>query len=131
MMRVQRNQQRGVSLLWVISGLAVGVFLATFAVKVVPHYVDFLTISSALSSVLEESDAGDRDTSQIVNKLDKQLLVNNLRDFNVRDAVKVNQEKGMTVVRLDYNVTENFFDNDFSDIRLVLHFHKEFTAAGE
>ena len=130
MMRVQRSQQQGVSALWIILGISVGIFLVTFTLKVAPHYMDFYTISNAVSNALEDPAVGDQGPSQIVSRISKQLYLDNIRGVDVEKALKVSQQAGITTAMLDYNVTEKFFDNDYSDIQLVLHFHKEFTSAG-
>ncbi|MCP5350154.1 MAG: DUF4845 domain-containing protein [Oceanospirillaceae bacterium] len=75
------QKQRGASLYTMSVFLVLFLFAVTFAVKVVPFYVDDATIKSVLREVAQKAAAENMGRGDIEDSIYKHLLVNNLTDY--------------------------------------------------
>lgn len=116
------RSQKGMSLLSWLVVLAVVAFLASTAFKVVPHYLDYYSIEKAITSVETDKAADVRTIPEFYSYVDKALLLNNIRDLKLEDALEVKQEGNDFRAHLKYEKREPLIEN----LDLVVHFDKEF-----
>lgn len=113
---------RGLSLLGWMLVLIVVVIFATAAVKMVPAYIDFNTISSMANSVLSDSKVGLKSENEIRDDFAKRMSINNIKVISAKDLI-IEKDGGKVKVLVDYEVRENLFSN----VDVVMAFNREFT----
>ncbi|WAJ39357.1 DUF4845 domain-containing protein [Pseudomonas sp. GOM7] len=116
------RSQQGLSILGWLVTLAVVAFFASTAFKVLPHYLDYMSMEKIITSVETDKAADVRTVGDFYNHLSKGMQVNNIRDLNLRDAVKVTLENNEFRVHLKYEKREPLIEN----LDLVVNFDKEF-----
>jgi Domain of unknown function (DUF4845) len=120
-MKFARSQQ-GLSILGWLVTLAVVAFFASTAFKVIPHYLDYMSMEKMITSVEADKALEVHSVGDFYNHLSKGMQVNNIRDLNLRDAVKVSLENNEFLVHLKYEKREPLIEN----LDLVVNFDKEF-----
>jgi hypothetical protein len=120
-MKFARSQQ-GLSILGWLVTLALVAFFASTAFKVIPHYLDYMSMEKLITSVETDKALEIRTVGDFYNHLSKGMQINNIRDLNLRDAVKVSLENNEFQVHLKYEKREPLIEN----LDLVVNFDKEF-----
>ena len=120
-MKFARSQQ-GLSILGWLVVLAVVAFFASTAFKVLPHYMDYMSMEKIITSVENDKAADVRTINEFYNHVSKGMQVNNIRDLNMRDALQVKVENNEFQVHLKYEKREPLIEN----LDLVVNFDKEF-----
>lgn len=114
-----RHQQGAsyIAILFAIMGFA---FLVKIAVAVWEPYLDDRLVDSQIEEILKTAPANIT-PEQFNSELSKRLEMNNIRDFDIKQNVILDNAQAM-VVRKNYEVRKNFLMN----IDLVMKFEKEF-----
>lgn len=120
-MNFARSQQ-GLSILGWLVVLAVVAFFASTAFKVMPHYLDYMSLEKIITSVETDKASDVRTVGDFYNHVSKGMQVNNIRDLNMRDAMQVKVENNEFLVHLKYEKREPLIEN----LDLVVNFDKEF-----
>ena len=116
------RSQKGLSVLSWLMVLAVVAFFASSAFKMLPHYFDYMSMEKIITSV-EQEHAGDiRSVADFYGHVMKGMQVNNIRDLNLDDVLKVNLENNEFHAHLKYEKREPLIEN----LDLVVNFDKEF-----
>jgi len=101
-----------------VVALLVGIaVVVTLTMRLGPHYLDWTTMQSIFDD-LEKEDVHQMSKGDIRVSLAKRFKVNSLRDFNLREDIKIEQNKGNTSLLVDYEKREPIFLN----IDIVLRF---------
>lgn len=116
------RSQQGLSILGWLVVLAVVAFFASTAFKVLPHYMDYMSMEKIITSVETDKAADVRTVGEFYNHVSKGMQVNNVRDLNMRDALQVKVENNEFQVHLKYEKREPLIEN----LDLVVNFDKEF-----
>jgi hypothetical protein len=116
------HSQKGMSILSWLMVLAVVAFLASAAFKVLPHYFDYMSLEKMITSVETDSTGGIRSVGEFYGHISKGMQVNNIRDLNLKEALKVKIENNEFRAHLKYEKREPLIEN----IDLVVRFDKEF-----
>ncbi|QRY81775.1 DUF4845 domain-containing protein [Pseudomonas sp. PDNC002] len=116
------RSQKGMSLLGWLVVLAVVAFLASTAFKIIPHYLDYYSIEKAITSVETDKAAEVRTVPEFYAYVNKALIINNIRDLKLEDALDVQLENNEFRAHLKYEKREPLVQN----VDLVVHFDKEF-----
>ncbi|MDV5862261.1 DUF4845 domain-containing protein [Pseudomonas mendocina] len=119
-MNFARSQQ-GLSILGWLVVLAVVAFFASTAFKVLPHYLDYMSMEKIITSVETDKASDVRTVGEFYNHVSKGMQVNNIRDLNMRDAMQVKVENNEFLVHLKYEKREPLIEN----LDLVVNFDKE------
>ncbi|APX63292.1 MULTISPECIES: DUF4845 domain-containing protein [Acinetobacter] len=114
-----RHQQGAsyIAILFAIMGFA---FLAKIAIAVWEPYFDDRLVDSQIEELLKTAPANIT-PEKFNSELSKRLEMNNIRDFDIKQNVILDNAQAM-VVRKNYEVRKNFLMN----IDLVMKFEKEF-----
>lgn len=120
-MNFARSQQ-GLSILGWLVVLAVVAFFASTAFKVMPHYLDYMSLEKIITSVETDKASDVRTVGEFYNHVSKGMQVNNIRDLNMREAMQVKVENNEFLVHLKYEKREPLIEN----LDLVVNFDKEF-----
>lgn len=116
------RSQQGLSILGWLVVLAVVAFFASTAFKVIPHYLDYMSMEKIITSVETDAAQEVRTVGDFYGHVSKGMQVNNIRDLNLRDVVKVKVENNEFLVHLKYEKREPLIEN----LDLVVNFDKEF-----
>ncbi|WP_027897049.1 DUF4845 domain-containing protein [Zestomonas thermotolerans] len=116
------RSQRGLSILGWLVVLAVVAFFASAFFKMVPHYIDFMAMEKAISSVETDKVADVRSVPDFYSHVSKAMQVNGIRDLNLEEALAVKLENNEFRAHLKYEKREPLIRN----IDLVARFDKEF-----
>tara|TARA_R110001606_G_scaffold83958_2_gene191198 strand:- start:35422 stop:35835 length:414 start_codon:yes stop_codon:yes gene_type:complete len=117
-----RSRQRGLSLLgWVVVMIVLAVF-GTAAFRMVPAYMEYNTIRSAITSLLEDSQSALMSEREVRNALSKRFTINQVTAISAND-LEIDKEGGELVVGVDYEVRQPLFYN----VSVVMHFEDDFT----
>ena len=114
-------KQGGMSFLAVFGIVAVVVFLATFAFKVGPSYMEFMTVKTIAEDVSNNPDLLKGPKSNVVKYINQSYRTNNLWDLKASETIDL-QKDG----RLGYVITVNYEKraNLFANIDVVTVFNK-------
>lgn len=116
------RSQQGLSILGWLVVLAVVAFFASTAFKVMPHYLDYMSLEKIITSVETDKASDVRTVGEFYNHVSKGMQVNNIRDLNMRDALQVKVENNEFLVHLKYEKREPLIEN----LDLMVNFDKEF-----
>jgi hypothetical protein len=116
------RSQQGLSILGWLVVLAVVAFFASTAFKMIPHYLDYMSLEKIITSVETDAAQDVRTVGDFYGHVSKGMQVNNIRDLDMRDAIKVKVESNEFLVQLKYEKREPLIEN----LDLVATFDKEF-----
>jgi Domain of unknown function (DUF4845) len=115
-----RKRQAGLTMIsWVILILLIG-FVGLFGFKLVPLYMDYMTINAALTNVAHNTPA-DTSASGVRSAIGKQFNINDVSVVSTED-IKIGTDPNTNnlTMTLDYDSRTDFIAN----IDLIVHFHK-------
>lgn len=121
-----RKHQAGLTMIsWIILILLIG-FVGLFGFKLVPIYMDYMTINAALNNVAHNATEG-ISASGIHSAVEKQFNVNDVSVVSA-DDVKIGTDPNSNniTLTLDYDARTSFVAN----VDLVAHFHKIYQVTG-
>ncbi|MGG2397714.1 DUF4845 domain-containing protein [Pseudomonas sp. SH1-B] len=116
------RSQQGLSILGWLVVLAVVAFFASTGFKVLPHYLDYMSMEKIITSVETDKAAQVRTVGEFYSHVDKGMQVNSIRDLKLRDVMQVKVENNEFRVHLKYEKREPLIEN----LDLVVNFDKEF-----
>jgi phosphorylcholine metabolism protein LicD len=116
------HSQKGLSMLSWLVVLAVVAFFASMTFKMLPHYMDYMSLEKMIASVETEPSQEIRSVSEFYSKLSSGMMVNNIRDLNLKESIKITVENGEFLVHVKYEKREPLIEN----LDLVARFDKEF-----
>lgn len=116
------RSQIGISVLsWMVL-IAISAFFASMIFKMLPHYMDYMTLEKMITSVETEPSQDVRSVNDFYVHMAKGMEVNGMRDLNIRDILDVKVEGGEFRAHLRYETREPLIQN----LDLVARFDKEF-----
>ena len=120
----KRKHQSGLTMItWVILVGMVG-FIAIFAFKLIPIYMDYYTINSALITVAKDIKPGEA-PAQIKSSISNLFDVNSVNTVQIDDiGIKPDPDGKGLILSLDYDARTNFVAN----VDLIVHFEKTYPA---
>ena len=116
------RSQNGLSMLSWLVVLALVAFFASTAFKMLPHYMDYMSLDKVITSVEPEQAEEIRSVGEFYTHVSKGLQVNGIRDFDLRDALKVEIQDNEFRAHLKYEKREPLISN----LDLVANFDKEY-----
>lgn len=118
------KQQKGATLWGTLFVLAVVGFFALVAVRLVPFYMDNMSIEKIIKGAEQVSKSGSPiDTvDSFYTYVEKSLPLNNIRDLKADDIMQVEQVGGEFVVKLNYERKSSLVKN----IGVVMTFNQEY-----
>ncbi|MDF1725965.1 MAG: DUF4845 domain-containing protein [Alcanivorax sp.] len=121
-MMTRPSQQRGISLIgWAVMLLVV-VVLGTAALRMVPAYMEYNTISSSIKSLLQDSKTALLSPREVREALNKRFTINQVNVISAND-LGITKDGGVLKVTTDYEVREPMFYN----VSIVMTFQDEFS----
>ena len=119
----KRKYQSGLTMItWILLIAMIG-FMGLFAFKLIPIYMDYSTVNSALTTVAQNMTPGET-PYQIKSAIDEIFDVNSVNAVKVTDiGIKPGSDGKTMTLYLNYDARTNFVYN----VDLVVHFEKTYT----
>lgn len=116
--------QKGLSFVGLLVSLALLAFVVSTAFKLVPHYLDYMSMKKIIETV-ENNQALDITTvDDFYSYVGKNMQVNNIQDVDLNKALKVTVQNGKFNAHLKYEQREPLIQN----IDLVMKFDQQFSV---
>lgn len=112
------KRQQGMTFISLLLLLAIVGFFATISLTLIPIYLEHYSIKHVLAQFEHDRDLSKKSTTEIRTLMKKRLKINGVYNFNVKDNVLVERDKGRVTVRVKYEVREPVLGN----VDLVVHF---------
>ena len=113
------RKQRGLTLMGFVMVLVLVVFFSYAAMRIVPLYLEYQALISAMNTLKADPRGAKMSVKQIKNKLINSLWVNYATDNIQRKHMRVTRKDGLQV-RVAYEVRKDFVGN----IDLILSFER-------
>lgn len=111
-MKTAQSRQHGLSILTLCVILAIGSFLALFAFKVGPAYLEYWTVKKIAEDVQSNAELMKQPRSKILTQIDKSYRTNNLWDLRAEDTITLTKHKTKGyLVTVDYERRANLLSN--------------------
>ena len=91
--RLQR--QAGLSLIGVLLLISMLLFIGLFAVKVVPGYIEFMTVKSIVDDAQTNPELMKSAKSNVMNSIDAAYRQNNLWDLKAKDTITLTKDRAL------------------------------------
>lgn len=101
MLNVWPRRQRGFSKLGLVFMLVVLVSCLTFALKVLPVYIDHNFVQGVAESLLESGRANSMTQAEVREEIAASMRVNNVRDFDL-DNISTSRANGASIISITY-----------------------------
>lgn len=97
-----RATQRGMTFwgLLVVFGLII--FFVVLALKLLPPYMEYGKVKTALENVARQPEAGSMERADIKNALDRRFAIEDVNDVNLDKNLFVEKKPGVTTIRIAY-----------------------------
>lgn len=118
------RSQKGMSMMGWMMVLAVVAFLASAVFKMLPHYLDYMSLEKIITAVDTDSGLEIHTVSDFYEHVQKGMAVNGIRDLQLADIIEIKLENNEFLVHLKYEARESLIKN----LDLVATFDKEFSV---
>jgi hypothetical protein len=118
------SSQKGLSFIGWLVALALLAFVASTAAKVVPHYLDYMSMKKIIETIGTDKTADVSSVSGFYEYVAKGMQLNNIRDLDLNKALNVTVENNKFHAVLKYENREPLIQN----IDLVVKFDHEFSV---
>lgn len=126
------RRQQGISFFGIIFIIAIIGGIVSIAIKVVPPYLDYLSVSEVTRSVINQPRAALERNDQIMKKIDNQLSINNisLSDYG-KDAITLSRADGVLTADIDYYVEQPVYTSEEVEVSINMHFVNSHEASAQ
>lgn len=118
-------RQKGLSLVGLLLLLGLIAFTVSTAFKTVPHYLDYFSMKKIIETAESTPTPGIDSVDDFYSYVGKNMQVNNIRNLDLKQALKLKVENNRFVAHLDYEQREPLIFN----VDLVMKFDKQFSVA--
>ncbi|WP_263260751.1 DUF4845 domain-containing protein [Pseudomonas sp. RIT-PI-S] len=112
------RSQRGASLIGGLLLLVAVGLLALAGLRLAPHYMDFWALNKAMDKAATDTATKVEDADDYFAYVSRSMQINNIRDLDLKNALKITEQQGGMVARLAYERREHLLGN----IDLVVSF---------
>lgn len=116
------RKQNGLTLIGFVIVLAMGLFFAYTAMRVVPMYLEYYALGNALETVRNTPGAAEMPATQIRNKIINSLWVSYASNNIKREHIRISRSNGIQI-RVVYEIRVPWVGN----LDLIGHFDKSMT----
>lgn len=114
------RKQHGLTLIGFLIVLAICLFFAYTAMRIVPSYLEYNALLNALKTVQGEPGAANKEPWWIRDRIQRSLWVSYASNNIKNEDIRIIREKGGVKVLVKYEVRKTWIGN----IDLLLHFSK-------
>ena len=120
-MTTMPSRMRGLSMISWMLVLVIAVVLGTAAIRIIPAYMEYGTINTAINNTLQDNRIGMQSDQEVRQALGRRFDINNVNSISPND-VAISKQSGMLYLSIDYEVRESLFGN----VDLVISFQKDY-----
>lgn len=106
-----KNRQHGVTAIGWIIILGLIAFFTLLTLKIVPIYIENFEVKSVLKSLKQEPGITRKPVREIRNLIEKRFDINNIRTISATKNVDIQQQGGVSIITVKYNVQQNIAGN--------------------
>lgn len=118
-----RHKQKGASFLSMLTIILVAGFFFSVAFKLYPAYMDYMTVDSVLTKVIQDDDEITKDPKSLKRDLSKKWTVNQIK-LPSNESIVIRRKEGVLKIALDYEVRVPMFFN----VDAMVKFEKQYEA---
>lgn len=119
------KHQRGVSFFGIIFLIAILGVLVSVAIKTIPPWLDYLTVSDATKSILSQPRIDVQRNDEIIEAIKRQLSINNISLGDLgKDAITITREDGVVSAEINYVVENVLFESEEVTLSIAMAFYK-------
>ncbi|WP_223426801.1 DUF4845 domain-containing protein [Alcanivorax limicola] len=115
------SRMQGLSMISWMLILVIAVVLGTAAIRIIPAYMEYGTINTAINNTMQDNRIGMQSDQEIRQAVGRRFDINNVSSISAND-VAISKQGGMLYVSIDYEVRESLFGN----VDLVISFQKDY-----
>ena len=116
--------QKGMSWVGWLLTLALVAFVVSTAMKIVPHYLDYMSMTKIIEAVETNKGLDITTVSEFYSYVEKSMQLNSIRDIDLNKALKVTVENNTFNAHLNYEQREPLIQN----IDVVIKFDKQLSV---
>ncbi len=116
--------QKGMSWVGWLLTLALVAFAVSTAMKIVPHYLDYMSMTKIIEAVETNKGLDITTVSEFYSYVEKSMQLNSIRDIDLNKALKVTVENNTFNAHLYYEQREPLIQN----IDVVIKFDKQLSV---
>jgi hypothetical protein len=105
------SSQRGASLIGGLILLAAIGLLGIAGMRMVPHYMDFWAVKKAMDKASSQPSTKVEGGEEYFDYVNRSLQVNNIRDLDLKNALKITEQPHALIAHLAYEKREHFVGN--------------------
>lgn len=99
-------KQKGMTFLGFIIVVIAALLLILVGIKIVPNYIEFLSVKKTLVSMSSESSFDNMTNSEIIQSFDQKANIHDITVINGRDLIIASDANGNKVISAQYEVVE-------------------------
>ncbi|CAM3415288.1 DUF4845 domain-containing protein [Pseudomonas floridensis] len=116
--------QKGLSWVGWLLTLALVAFAVSTALKIVPHYLDYMEMTKIIEAVETNKGLDITTVNEFYSYVEKSMQLNSIRDIDLNKALKVTVENNAFKAHLNYEQREPLIQN----IDVVIKFDKQLSV---
>lgn len=122
-MKSSYKSQQGYSFYSVLFVILVGGIFFSVGFKLYPAYIDYMTIDTVLTNVIEDKEEVSKNPRLIQTNLEKKWSINQIT-LPSKKAIAIRRKSGELLISLDYEVRVPMFFN----VDAMVKFEKQYEA---
>ncbi|MFE8072607.1 DUF4845 domain-containing protein [Marinobacteraceae bacterium S3BR75-40.1] len=119
-------KQRGASTIGTLIILIFGALLLVLAVKLIPIYLDDMTVANVLEKMQDSDELKGMPPARVKETMRKRFSVNNVEVVDV-DDIHVQEDGGLLILDLNYEVRTGIFQNVDAVVSFSHHYELDTT----
>mgnify|MGYP005853917589 CR=1 FL=1 len=119
---MKQRHQRGMSLSGWFLVVVLILSVASVGLSTVPAYLQHRTLDGLVQSLLERPDLGELSNAGLLDRLERSMKMNNIRDMEIEDMIELERGSGTLQIHLVYEVREHLFSN----VDVVMSFEEHY-----
>jgi Tfp pilus assembly major pilin PilA len=96
------HKQRGMTFIGLVLTIAIIVFVAVIAMKLVPAYIEYFSVKKAITKISNDPSFNQMGKNEIVASFDRTASIDYITVISGKDLTVEKDEAGKTVVSADY-----------------------------
>jgi hypothetical protein len=120
-----KSKQAGLSPAGVLVFVVLIALVALVGIKLAPFYMDYSTVRTVFQDTAQSPEAQNLSLKRLQSLVSKRLLINSVRDFDIKESLYMDKSDAETVIGFEYEVREHIVAN----IDVILTFEFEVPVA--
>ena len=97
-----RTTQKGMTFWGVLVVFALIVFFVVLTLKLLPPYMEYGKVKTALENIAHQPEAGNMERADIKAALDRRFTIEDVNNINLDKNLFVEKKPGVTIIRIAY-----------------------------